>query len=157
MKKNKTIRYEVFTDGACSGNPGPGGYAFVLISKEEHPLVVSGHKDKTTNNQMELTAIVRALKHICTRRNEEIEVVIFSDSAYCVNSITNGYIYQWQKNEWKTKAGYDVKNKELWEQFLEIKEDHPRMKLKLFKVKGHSGNTYNEMADKAAKRAVNKG
>lgn len=106
------MRYEVYTDGACSGNPGAGGYAFAIISEKESPLVVSGGKGNTTNNRMELMAIVKALYHIMKgKKNSKTEIVIYSDSAYCINSITLGWLDVWMSNNWKTKSGEEVKNR----------------------------------------------
>lgn len=147
--------YQIYTDGACSGNPGPGGYAFMILGPETD-LKVSGHRDKATNNQMELMAIVRALAHlkqmVCSAR-KNVSVDIYSDSAYCVNAVEEGWLYIWQKNNWKTKNGHDVKNVELWiELYNFLKKTH--IEVRFVKVKGHSGNKYNELVDKAAKEAI---
>ena len=149
--------YIVYTDGACSNNPGPGGYAFIIIPPDKRELTVSGGKIETTNNRMELMAIVRALEHIYNdRKNLAIKkctVHIYSDSAYCINPISEGWIYNWQKSGWKTKKGDPVKNLDLWQYIYEFlnKKDY----LTLFhKVKGHSGNEYNERVDTLAKEAV---
>ena len=112
---------------------------------------------------MELKAIVRAIKHI-TRKNvlntekvvqrlTDCEITIYSDSAYCLNPINQGWIYTWKANGWKTKDGSDVKNQELWQELYEYLVDNKNI-IKFVKVKGHSGNKYNEMVDKAAKEAA---
>lgn len=152
------MKYDVYTDGACSGNPGAGGYAFLILSQDEEPLVVSGHRPQTTNNHMELMAIVRGLRYITKRQGKKksIEITIHSDSAYCINSITFGWLNFWANNNWQTKGGEEVKNRELWEKYLEIVNNHPRLKLDFVKVKGHSGDEYNELVDRAAKAAVRK-
>ena len=148
------INYTIYCDGACSGNPGPGGYAFVVLLGNEPVLKVAGHKDKTTNNCMELTAVVRSIKHAQTlTKLKDIWLDIYSDSAYCVNAIDQGWVQIWKKNGWKTKADKDVKNRELWEELLEIQKNK-RLKIKMHKVKGHSGNKFNELVDRAAKRAI---
>lgn len=149
-----TIKHKIYTDGACSGNPGPGGYSFVIVG-EGAPLVVSGYKEKTTNNQMELTAIVRGLAHIAKgMKKTHYVVTIYSDSAYCLNALTQGWVNMWALNEWNTKGGKPVKNVELWKKYLEIRNAYPNMKVDFVKVKGHSGDKYNEMADNAAKQAI---
>lgn len=146
--------FKIFTDGACSKNPGPGGYAFTIIYNDRILLKMSGCKQMTTNNEMELTAIVQSLKHLAAiHPNVETFVNIHSDSAYCVNSIEQKWVGYWKNNNWKTKKGEDIKNKELWEEmhkFLKNKKLH----IKMVKVKGHSGDKYNELVDGAAKRAI---
>lgn len=153
------MKFDIYTDGACSGNPGPGGYAFIIIEDGKETLKLSGGKKNTTNNCMELMAIVRALDHISqfisSAKKKVQEITIYSDSAYCVNSVEQGWIRFWMINGWKTKAGYDVKNKEIWQRLYEHLKDK-RFKIKLIKVKGHSGNKYNEIVDKAAKEAIKK-
>ena len=149
------MHYKIYTDGACSGNPGPGGYAFMILGPKMN-LKASGHKENTTNNHMELLAIIRALKHLDSliktgRKN--ITVTIYSDSAYCVNSIEEGWLYIWKKNNWKTKNGSEVKNLELWIELYNFL-NKTKMKVKMVKVKGHSGDKYNELVDKAAKDAI---
>ena len=148
------MHYDIYTDGACSKNPGPGGYAFIVVKDGEKPLSVYGGKENTTNNNMELTAIVKALKFVVGGKKKRIDVTIYSDSAYCVNSIVNGYIYFWELNDWKTKSNTSVKNVELWQEYLKIVRENKLLKVNFVKVKGHSGDKYNEMVDKIAKRAI---
>ncbi len=152
--------YNVYTDGACSGNPGPGGYAFVIIpdNKNIPELRISGCKKNTTNNEMELMAVVRAIDYIQRNFAKQFrkpinQIYIHSDSAYVVNSVNANWIDFWKKNDWVTKGGTPVKNKELWETLtnqLENKSFHIRFK----KVKGHDGVPYNELVDKAAVAAI---
>ena len=154
----------IYTDGACSKNPGPGGYAFIILSPTEKVLLkLSGGEKHTTNNRMELKAIVRALEHFDEPREHlnyrlpydknEMSVTIRSDSAYCVNAVKQGWIHVWNNNGWKTKEDHEVKNKELWQRLLElISQKH--LKVTFEKVKGHSGDKYNEMVDKAAKNVI---
>lgn len=154
----------IYTDGACSKNPGPGGYAFIILSSDGIILLrVSGGEKHTTNNRMELKAIVRALEHLDEPREHlnyrlpydknEMSVTIRSDSAYCVNAVKQGWIHVWNNNGWKTKEDNEVKNKELWQRLLElISQKH--LKVTFEKVKGHSGDKYNEMVDKAAKNVI---
>ena len=145
-----------YTYGSSKGNPGPGGYAFIIMNGNKDILLkVSGSKSKATNNQMELTAIVRALVHIRSFENSSRKqtVTIYSDSAYCVNAIEEGWIYTWKKNGWKTKAGREVRNIDLWLELYRFLKS-TKMEIRAVKVKGHSGDKYNELVDKAAKEAI---
>lgn len=137
-KKNVTI----YTDGACSGNPGPGGYAAILmyngIEKE-----ISGGEANTTNNKMEILAVLRALEML----REPCNVTIYSDSAYVVNAIEKGWLNSWKNNNWIKSDKKKVKNIELWEEVLKLLDMHD---IKFVKVKGHSDNEYNNRCDKLA-------
>ncbi|MBN2658526.1 MAG: ribonuclease HI [Spirochaetales bacterium] len=133
----------VYTDGGCTGNPGPGGWAAVLLFDGKE-IRLSGGDESTTNNKMELTAVIKALSHI----NEHSElrtrpVEIFTDSQYVKNGLTQ-WIFNWIRNGWKTAAKQPVKNKEYW---LALKEEADKLELKWNWVKGHSGNEYNELCD----------
>ena len=152
------MNYNIYTDGSCLKNPGPGGYAFVAYNDEGSKpfLKVSGGKPETTNNEMELMAVVRALDHILNevtngagRSNIVHTIYIHTDSAYIVNSVNNNWVDFWKKNDWHTKGGTSVKNKELWEKLL-LQMDNKKVHVKFVKVKGHSGNHDNELVDKAA-------
>lgn len=132
----------LYTDGACSGNPGPGGYAAILIYKGIEKEI-SGGEPNTTNNKMEIMAVVKGLEML----KEPCNVTIYSDSAYVVNSIEMGWIFNWQKNNWKKKDKSSVKNIELWEEMLKLLKIH---NVKFVKVKGHSDNEYNNRCDKLA-------
>lgn len=148
--------YDIYTDGACSGNPGKGGYAFVIVCNDKPKLKLYGHKEHTTNNCMELTAIVRAIKHAQSQYYESPGIndfKIYSDSAYCVNSINQGWVKFWRANNWITKSGEPIKNRELWEELLSMLESR-KYKISFVKVKGHSGNKWNEMVDYLAKQGV---
>ena len=135
----------IYTDGACSGNPGPGGYAAIIIG-ENTRKEVSGFKEKTTNNRMELLAVIEGLKAI----DKGSKVKVFSDSSYVINGITE-WIDGWKKNGWKTSSKKRVKNKELWIELDELKNKH---EAEFLKVKGHAGNEYNEKADDMAKEQI---
>ena len=137
----------IYTDGACSGNPGPGGWAAVLIAGD-YKKEISGGSKNTTNNIMELTAILESLKAL--RKNCEVE--LYSDSAYCVNAFNQNWIYSWIKNGWKTSDGSDVKNKEIWKEIYELTKKH---KVKFNKVKGHSDNELNNRCDELARKEIN--
>ena len=136
----------IYTDGACSGNPGPGGWGVVLMYNDVKKEI-SGCKKDTTNNVMELTAVVeglRMLKFPC-------EVDLYSDSSYVVNAFDKGWIYNWMKNNWQTANKEPVKNKEIWEELYELTKIH---KVNFKKVKGHSDNEYNNRCDELARKAI---
>lgn len=152
------MKVTIYTDGACSGNPGPGGYAFYLMTKGNN-LSLRGCKRDTTNNCMELTAVVKALQHAIdiplTENKREIE--IHSDSAYVINTINQGWLLFWATNGWKTKSDTEIKNKELWQKLFSIVYNKIYSKentFKFIKVKGHSGDKYNELVDQLAKQSI---
>ena len=142
--ENKKVT--IYTDGACSGNPGPGGYAAILMYNGSEKEIVGAEKD-TTNNKMEMMAVIKgleALKFPC-------EVTIYSDSSYVVDSIEKGWIYGWKKKGWIKSDKKTVKNVELWERLLELMNIH---KVSFVKVKGHADNEYNNRCDKLAVNAI---
>jgi ribonuclease HI len=132
----------VYTDGACSGNPGPGGWGAVLIwnGKEKE---LSGGAPQTTNNQMEMQAVIEALNVL----NKPCTVIIHSDSALIINAFSQGWIDSWQKRGWRKADKKPVENKELWQDMLEAMKPHD---VKWVKVKGHAGIELNERADQLA-------
>ena len=136
----------IYTDGACSGNPGPGGWGAILMYNETKKEI-SGAEKNTTNNIMEITAVLRALKLL----KEQCNVKIYSDSAYVVNAFKQGWIYNWRKNNWKTANKEPVKNKELWEELYELVQNH---EVEFIKVKGHSDNEFNNRCDFLATSAI---
>lgn len=142
----------VYTDGACSGNPGYGGWS-VVIAYPKGIGVISGHDKKATNNMMELKAVVKALAEIKSSGLKGDTFEIRSDSAYVINSIEKGWLEKWIRNEWKTEKGGDVKNKDLWHSFhsllKQVKEQGIGISFK--KVKGHAGDALNEKADSVAR------
>ena len=141
------MKYIIYTDGACSGNPGPGGWGAIIIDEKKNQISLSGKEKSTTNNRMELMAPIMALKKI--RRSSEI--VIYTDSTYLKNGITI-WIKNWEKNGWKNANKKPVKNKDLW---VELNKA-TKKKLIFWKwVKAHAGNKYNELADKLATEAIN--
>ena len=148
------MRVRIFTEGACSENPGPGGWA-VVFNSEKKCRTISGNEELTTNNRMELRAVIEAFKRTINTKNlkHDIQYDIYSDSAYVVNTINNHWIEAWKKNNWKTTKGEDVKNKDLWEEFDELRAKVNKLgiHITLNKVKGHSGNTFNELVDKLAR------
>ncbi len=136
----------IYTDGACSGNPGPGGWGSILMYKDTKKEI-SGGNPATTNNIMEMTAVIEALKLLKFPCN----VKVYSDSAYVVNAFNNGWIYNWKKNNWKTADKKPVKNKELWEEMYGFTKIH---KIEFIKVKGHSDNEFNNRCDELARNAI---
>ena len=136
----------IYTDGACSGNPGPGGWGSILMYKENKKEISGGNPD-TTNNIMEITAVIEALKLL----KFECNVKVYSDSAYVVNAFNNVWIYNWQRNNWKTADKKPVKNKELWEELYKYTKFH---KVEFIKVKGHSDNEFNNRCDELARNAI---
>lgn len=156
MIGGKALRVRIYTDGACSENPGPGGWAAVFNTPSKCQSF-SGNEQLTTNNRMELRAVIEAFKRIVgkeTGRDKPLhEYEIYSDSAYVVNTINNGWIETWRANHWKTTKREDVKNRDLWEEFSELKTKVSKLGVNvvLIKIKGHAGNTFNELVDKLAK------
>lgn len=147
------MRVRVYTDGACSGNPGPGGWAAVFTIPSGF-VPIQGYNVDTTNNRMELTAVVKAMEHLSVAdwaRGVEC-VDIHSDSAYVVNAINNDWLSKWQGKRWMTQKGEAVKNKDLWQKLIDAKHSLERdgVRVTMVKVKGHAGNTFNEMVDKLA-------
>ena len=136
----------IYTDGACSGNPGPGGWGAILMYKGAKKEISGGMKD-TTNNIMEITAVIEALK--CLKVESEVQV--YSDSAYVVNAFLQGWIYNWIKKGWKTASGENVKNKELWQELYSLTQKH---KVEFIKVKGHADNEFNNRCDEMARNAI---
>lgn len=136
----------LYTDGACSGNPGVGGWGAVLMFKGAEKRI-SGAEEATTNNRMEMTAVIEGLK--CLK--EPCEVEVYSDSAYTVNAFQNGWIYGWEQNGFKKADNKPVLNEDLWRVLLELTRVH---KVKFIKVKGHADNEYNNLCDKLATTAV---
>ena len=138
----------IYTDGACSGNPGPGGWGAILMYKGAKKEISGGMKN-TTNNIMEVTAVIEALK--CLKVESDVQV--YSDSAYTVNAFNQGWIYNWFKNGWKTASKEPVKNKELWQKLYALTKKH---KVEFIKVKGHADNEFNNRCDEMAREAINK-
>ena len=136
----------LITDGACLGNPGPGGWAAILKFGGVEKRFVGSSPD-TTNNRMELSAVIEGLK----RLKEPCEVDLYSDSKYVVDAVNEGWLKNWRLNDWKDSRNKPVKNLDLWLEFCEQIEIH---KLNLNWVKGHSGDPDNEAADRLAQKAA---
>ena len=139
MEKSKV---EIYTDGACSGNPGPGGWGAVLIYGE-HEKQLSGGEPETTNNRMELTAVIEALSLL----KRPCEVTLTTDSKYVADSVTKGWVYGWQKRGWKKGDGKPALNPDLWEKLLPLLKMHD---VEFVWIKGHAGHKYNEICDRLA-------
>ena len=135
-------KIQIFTDGACSGNPGPGGWGAVLRYNGVEKELYGGEKE-TTNNRMELTAVISALKAL----KEPCEVTLTTDSKYVCDSVVRGWVYSWQKNNWRKSDKKPALNVALWEQLLELLEKH---NVTFNWVKGHAGHPENERCDKLA-------
>lgn len=136
----------IYTDGACSGNPGPGGWGSILMYKDNKKEISGGKKD-TTNNVMELTAVIEGLKLL----KFPCKVKLYSDSAYVVNAFNQKWIYGWLKNGWKNSSKEPVKNKELWQELYNLTKVH---EVEFIKVKGHADNEYNNRCDELARNAI---
>lgn len=136
----------IYTDGACSGNPGPGGWGSILMMGENRKEISGGKKD-TTNNVMELTAVIEALKLL----KRPCKVDLYSDSAYVVNAFLQNWILGWIKNGWKNSSKEKVKNKELWQELFSLTKIHD---VTFHKVKGHADNEYNNRCDELARNAI---
>lgn len=136
----------IYTDGACSGNPGPGGWGTILMYKDT-AKEISGYMKNTTNNIMEITAVIEGLKML----KYKCDVEIYSDSAYVVNAFNNHWIEGWIKKNWVNSSKEPVKNKELWQELYELTQKH---KVEFIKVKGHSDNEYNNRCDEMARNAI---
>ena len=133
---------KIYTDGACSGNPGPGGWGAVL-EYGEHKKELSGGEKETTNNKMELTAVIKALEAL----KEPCKVTLTTDSKYVCDSVTKGWVYSWQKNNWRKADKKPALNVDLWEQLLPLLETH---QVEFVWVKGHAGHPQNERCDALA-------
>ncbi|NLD87915.1 MAG: ribonuclease HI [Clostridiales bacterium] len=144
----RTDEVTIYTDGACSGNPGPGGWACILFYKGREK-VMSGFERETTNNRMELTAAIKgleALKRPCS-------VKLYSDSSYLVNAIAKGWAKKWQSRGWKRPDGKPAMNPDLFERLLQLGEVHD---ITYIWVKGHASNEFNNRCDKLAVGEINK-
>ena len=140
---------DIYTDGACSGNPGPGGWGVVLIY-QENKKELSGYQPETTNNRMELFAAIQGLSAL----KESCVVNLYSDSSYLVNAFEKHWIEKWQRNGWKTSTKSPVENQDLWKLLLIHVRKH---QVRFIKVKGHSDNQYNNRCDEIAVAAIKNG
>lgn len=132
----------IYTDGACSGNPGPGGWG-ALLMLGEHRKEISGCEADTTNNRMELMAAIQALSAL----KKSCKAMLYSDSAYLVRAFNEGWLDKWQKNGWKNSKKEEVENRDLWEQLIDLAGRHT---VTFVKVKGHADNEFNNRCDELA-------
>ena len=140
------MKYTIYTDGACSGNPGPGGWGAVIFDNDNKQKNISGSEENTTNNRMELSAAIMALEEV----NMNSEITIFTDSTYVKNGITE-WVLKWKENGWKNSNKESVKNKDLWEKLDNLCEQNT---INRKWVKGHASNKYNNLADELATKAI---
>lgn len=138
----------IYTDGACSGNPGDGGYCAILLYGGNEKIV-SGGQHETTNNRMELLAVIEGLKAL----KEQCIVDLYTDSAYVSNAFLQDWITNWQLSNWKNSNKKEVLNKDLWLSLLDLTTYHT---VKFIKVKGHADNVYNNKCDKIARMEIDK-
>lgn len=136
------MKITIYTDGGCTGNPGPGGWGAVLLV-DGREIKLSGGDQSTTNNKMELTAVIKALEYVGKNFSFSDDLAIYTDSQYVKNGITS-WIINWERNGWKTASKKPVKNKEYW---ISLRTLTKMTKIEWFWVKGHSGDKYNEMCD----------
>lgn len=139
-------KLDIYTDGACSGNPGKGGYGAVLIYKGIKKELSGGY-EKTTNNRMEVLAVIKALEAL----KEPCEVTLYSDSKYVVDAIEKGWVKKWESNNWYRTKNEKASNTDLWQRLLELLKIHS---VKFCWVKGHAENFYNERCDQLAREAI---
>lgn len=138
---------DIYTDGACSGNPGPGGWGVVLLSGS-HSKEIRGGETETTNQRMELQAVIEALKAL---KVSGWKVNVYSDSAYVVNAFNQKWLDKWQRNGWVNSKKEPVANQDLWKRLLKLTRPN---EVRLVKVKGHAGHVYNERCDELARQAI---
>ncbi len=139
-------KVDLFTDGACSGNPGPGGYGVILKYNGHEKELSAGYKN-TTNNRMELMAIIKGLEAL----KEPCQVTVYSDSRYIVDAINKGWVQRWQANNWKRNKKESAKNIDLWQRLLKQLQRH---RVTFVWVKGHAGHEENERCDQLAVQAA---
>lgn len=143
---------EIYTDGSSLGNPGKGGFGSIIIYGDK-VFELAGNESHTTNNRMEMTACIKAVE-FANKLNSNIEIKLYTDSAYLING-TKSWVANWVKNNWKTSTGSDVLNKDLWQELYKLVSLNKN--IKLMKVKGHSGDLYNERADTLATQSASGG
>ncbi len=143
-------KIEIYTDGSSLGNPGPGGWGVVVVQNKKIIKDFGGHKEQTTNNKMELSGAIEALKYLIYQQDltKTKKAIIYTDSTYVLNGITS-WVYNWEKNGWKTANKKPVLNKEFWLELVDLSRKLNGI-ISWEKVKGHSGHIYNDRADEIA-------
>ncbi len=148
--ENKNM--QIYTDGSSLGNPGPGGWGFVIIKNEElgikNDIEIGGYEKNTTNNRMELLAVIESFKYIKKSDFLNKKITIFADSNYVLSGVTS-WVYNWEKNGWRTANKKEVLNQDLWKELISLVRES-NLKINWEKVKGHSGHIYNDKADEIA-------
>jgi len=146
--------FKIYTDGGCSGNPGPGGWAYVMVIQTfqggQIASMDKGGEKNTTNNRMELTAVIMALRALKSMKNVPNQAAVCTDSQYVQKGITE-WILNWKRNSWRTSDKKPVKNQDLWMELDALSAEFP---LKWEWIKGHAGNEYNELCDAMTKEAI---
>ncbi|NLB81460.1 MAG: ribonuclease HI [Clostridiaceae bacterium] len=137
---------KIYTDGACSGNPGPGGWGAILKYNDKIKEIC-GSQGQTTNNRMELTAAIEGLSAL----TESCDVTLYSDSKYLVDAINNGWVFNWEKKNWMKNRTEQVPNSDLWKKLIKLLKEH---KVEFEWVRGHNGHPENERCDKLATKAI---
>ena len=143
---------KLYSDGACSGNPGPGGYGAIFFFSPQNKVSFSKGYKLTTNNRMELLGVIAPLEHM-TEWREDLTIEIITDSQYVANAINKGWLENWVNNGWKTSGKKKVKNKDLWERFLLLLD---KQTITIKWVKGHDGHPENEECDRLAVAAISR-
>ena len=146
------MQIKIYTDGACIGNPGPGGWAAIILQEKEKKELFGGEKH-TTNNRMELTAAIKGLEFCDSQEEKQLslkEIKIYTDSVYLKEGITS-WINNWEKNNWKTADKKNVKNVDLWKKLKDLTNSNS---IEWFWIKGHSGNQMNDLVDRLAKKSA---
>ena len=139
--------FTIYTDGACSNNPGPGGYGVVITNHKNFVKELSGSYKLTTNNRMELMAVIKGLEFF----KEPSKIIVCSDSKYIIDAVNQGWLDRWNNNNWYRNGRDIVKNKDLWKSLLGVLHGHS---VKFVWIKGHSGDKLNERCDKLAVSAI---
>ncbi len=149
---NKNI--QIYTDGSSLGNPGRGGWGFVVVENDKIIKEAGGYHKDTTNNRMELQAVIESFKYISTKQDLVSDITIFADSNYVLNGVTS-WVYNWEKNGWRTANKKEVLNQDLWKELIDL---YRKCHIKIIwqKVKGHSGHIYNDKADEIATNCAEK-
>ena len=146
------MQIKIYTDGACAGNPGPGGWAAIILQEKKTKELFGGER-LTTNNRMELTAAIKGLEYCDSQEEKQLslnEIKIYTDSIYLKEGITS-WINNWEKNDWKTSDKKNVKNVDLWKNLKDLTKSK---QIEWYWIKGHSGDPMNDLADKLAKEAT---
>jgi ribonuclease HI len=146
------MNVKIYTDGGCSGNPGPGGWAYIIVGDEKILVEQYGAEKFTTNNRMELSAVINALEALSGLGIPVETLEVFTDSQYVQKGMSS-WIYLWKQNEWTTSDRKPVKNKDLWHQ-LDVVSACPLIEIKWTWVKGHAGNVFNERCDQMTRKAA---